>query len=175
MKLRIKNESIFDHSADAIILTIDGESKGMGGGIARKFEERYPEVWRFIESQVEYPVELGTSVSVKLPTSIPYQYVFLASTLVHLHIMNKAIHGSPVKQAFGMAVENAQNYRLKTIRCGLPTGGWRSDPLNAFMIVSEVEEMKRSSTKGLELIICIPDKEIFESVMKFAINIGFDI
>ena len=79
MKLKIINESLFDHSSDAIILTIDGASKGMGGKVARMFEAIYPETWQFIESQVDYPLSPGICVAVPIPIGNPFKYILLAA------------------------------------------------------------------------------------------------
>ncbi|MDP4281613.1 MAG: hypothetical protein Q8867_05625 [Bacteroidota bacterium] len=175
MKLRIKNESIFDHSSDGVILTIDGTSKGMGGKVARTFAELYPETWKYIESQAHYPIAFGKCASIPIPDGDPFRYVFLAATLMHLPDINGSSLKAPALHAYCMAIVAATSYGLKTVRCGLPTGGWRIDPLNAFLLLAEVSDKTGSSTKTVELHICIPDKDIFDSVVKFAINIGFDI
>lgn len=72
MKLKIYNESLFDKPSDAVILSIDGASKGMGGRVARAFERLYPDSWSFIEKQVTYPVQLGFSVPVSIPHNKSY-------------------------------------------------------------------------------------------------------
>jgi hypothetical protein len=175
MKLIIKNESIFDHSSDGVIITIDGTSKGMGGKIARKFEDLYPETWPYIELQAEYPIALGKCISISIPSGAPFKLVFLAATLSHFPFIKGSSLRSPALQAYNLAIKEALSYGLKTVRCGLPTGGWRIDPLNAFFVLAEVLDKAGSSTKTLELHVCIPDLDIFDSVVKFAINIGFDL
>lgn len=174
MKLKIKNESIFDNSSDGVILTIDGTSRGMGGKIARKFEELYPETWKYIESQAPYPIALGKCASIFIPSGTSFKYVFLAATLSHSPVIKGSSLRSPVLQAYSLAIVNANSYGLKSVRCGLPTGGWRIDPLNAFLVLPEVLDKTGLSTKTVELDVCIPDQKIFDSVVKFATNIGFD-
>ncbi len=175
MKLKINNESLFDHTSDAIILTIDGAAKGMAGKAARTFGELYPEIWQFIESQVQYPVTAGSCVSTLIPGGIPFKVVFLAATLTHLPDMQNASQKSLSLRAFNMAVRDATVLGLKTIRCSLPGGGWRVDPLNAFMILSQILEKTYSSTKGMELQLCVLEKDLFESVRKFAANLGYEV
>ena len=175
MKLKINNESLFDRTSDSLILTIDGASKGMAGKAARTFGELYPEIWQFIESQVQYPVTAGNSVSISIPGGIPFKVVFLASTLTHLPDMQNTSQKSLSLRAFNMAIRDAIVLGLKTIRCSLPIGGWRVDPLNAFMILSQILEKTYSSKKGMELQLCILEEDIFESVRRFAANLGYEV
>ena len=175
MKLKISNESLFDRTSDAIILTIDGASKGMAGKAARTFGELYPEIWQFIESQVQYPVTAGSSVSISIPGGIPFKVVFLAATLTHLPDMQNTSQKSLSLRAFNMAIRDATVLGLKTIRCSLPIGGWRVDPLNAFMILSQILEKTYSTTKDMELQLCVLEEDGFESVRRFAANLGYEV
>ncbi|MEI7500164.1 MAG: hypothetical protein WCK84_06910 [Bacteroidota bacterium] len=175
MQLKINHESLFDRSSDAVILTIDGVSMGMAGKAARTFGDLYPETWKFIESQVHYPLAAGTSVSISMPGSIPFKIVFLAATLTHLSDMQNTSQKSIILSAFTMAMRDATVRGLKTIRCGLPIGGWRVDTFNAFMIISQLLEKTYSSTKGMELQLCILEEDVFESVRRFASNLGYKV
>jgi len=175
MKLRLKNESLFDQSADAIIVSIDGVSKGMGGKVARMFEKLYPVTWQYIESQVDYPLSPGICVAVPIPVGNPFKYILLATTLLHLPVVTTSLTKSVTLKAYSMTLTTACSIGLKTLRCGLPTGGWRVDPLNAFIVLTEVLDKTMDSTKGMELQLCIPDKDIFDSILKFATNTGFDL
>lgn len=67
MKLKIINDSFFNLQADAIILSIDGYGAGMGGRAARKFEELYPELWKPVESKINYPIKPGNFCVGMLP------------------------------------------------------------------------------------------------------------
>jgi len=175
MKLKINNESLFGRTSDAILLTIDGAAKGMAGKAARMFGELYPDIWHFVESQVEYPVKAGSCFSISIPSCTPFKVVFLAATLTHLPNIQNAGQKSLALKAFNMAIRDATVLGVKTIRCGLPIGGWRVDPLNAFMILSQILEKTYSSTKGMELQLCILEKDVFELVRRFAANLGYEV
>jgi len=175
MKLKISNESLFDRTSDAIILTIEGVAKGLAGKAARMFGELYPEIWQFVESQVEYPVKAGSCVSISIPSGTPFKVVFLAATLTHLPDILNASQKALALRAFNLAIRDATVLGLKTIRCSLPIGGWRIDPLNAFMILSQILEKNYSSTKGMELQLCVLEEDVFESVRRFAINLGYEV
>ena len=175
MKLMMNNESLFDHTSDAVILPIDGASKGMAGKACRTFEELYPEAWQFIESNVQYPVTAGKSVSISIPGRIPFKVVFLVATLTHLPEMQNTSQKSLSLRAFNMAIRDATVLGLKTIRCSLPIGGWRVDPLNAFIILSQILDKTYSSTKGMEMQLCILEEDVFKSVQRFAANLGYEV
>lgn len=175
MTLKILNESLFDNSSDAVILTIDGMAQGMGGKAARTFSELYPETWKYIESKIQYPITAGGYFSVLTTDGVPFKVVFLAATLTHLPNNQNNPQKSLALLAFNRVIRDATNHGLTTIRCCLPVGGWRIDPLNAFMILSQILEKNHSSTKGMELQLCILKKDEFESVRRFASNLGYEV
>jgi len=175
MKLRIKNESLFEYSSDAVILAIDGSHKGMAGKLARTFEELYPETWTFIESKIIYPVMAGNCVSIAIPVNDRFKVVFLAATLVHLPDMQNVSLKSIALHAYTAAIRSASLSKLMTIRCGLPTGGRRIDPLNAFLIISDILDKTHALTKEMELQLCILEEDVFESVRRFATNLGYKV
>ena len=173
MKLKIVNDSLFNLQADAIILSIDGYGAGMGGRAARKFEELYPELWKTVESKINYPIKPGNFYVGMLPVPAPYQYIYLASVLSHLPAPSDIPDPLIFNRAFLQIIHDAAHKELSSIITGLPTGGWRNDPLNSFIGLSEVIDKSIGFTRKMELILCILEPDICEKIVRYAKNTGY--
>ena len=173
MKLKILNDSLFNQHADAIILSIDGFGASMGGRAARKFEELYPELWKTFESKIKFPIKPWNFCVEMLPMPAPYRYIYLASVLSHLPAPSDITDPLIFHRAFLQIIHDAANKKLSSIITGLPTGGWRNDPLNSFIGLSEVIDKSIGFTRKMELILCILEPDICEKIIRYAKNTGY--
>jgi predicted adenylyl cyclase CyaB len=117
--------NVLDTDADAILLTIDGARKGMGGNLALAFARRWPDAFMEIEDQIQYPVPLGRTILVRPKSDCPFEYVLVATTLHHLDILDEVAKLATIRCALLEMVRLAQRHKIRRIACTTMTGGWR--------------------------------------------------
>jgi hypothetical protein len=173
MNLCIHNRSLFDGAADAAILHIDGAGPGMGGRLAREFARLFPACNSVIEASVPYPLLPGRYHKGIPGEGAPFQSVYLASVLDHLHQAGHASYPQLVRSAYTCIFRDAALSGISSIAAGLPVAGLRSDPLNAFMLLADVMENAGANTRKLTLNLSILEPEVHEMIKRFARSTGW--
>ena len=54
--LKLLHNNVFDVVADALLLTIDGQARGLRGNVAHAFQRRWPDAYEDFESRLRYEV-----------------------------------------------------------------------------------------------------------------------
>jgi len=75
MKLRIIHGSIFEQTAEALILPVDGTGPGMGGRLARAFDTLFPAAGSMVHSSAIYPVAAGDFRLLTLSAGTPFHWL----------------------------------------------------------------------------------------------------
>jgi len=52
--LKLLHNNVFDVVADALLLTIDGQARGLRGNVAHAFQRRWPDAYEDFESRLRY-------------------------------------------------------------------------------------------------------------------------
>lgn len=167
--IEIVESDVLSSSADAVILTIDGEKKGLEGNIARSYARRWPDAWMEIEDSMRYPVPLGRCVAILPENESPFRLVLLASTLHHLDVMSDSQKAGIVRAALGEAINLSLRYRARHLATAIMTGGWRMDVQSALEAMTNVLRPVASSNHILNVSLHVLSREhmqLAESVLK---------
>jgi len=134
MTLKIFNKNLFEGNEEAIILTVDGASRGMEGNIARTFARLNADVWEDLESEIGYPIPLGLARVYEIHPDFEcnQKYFFIASTLNHLGVLADSEKLKIQASAFRHVLSIAEARGIKSICTGVMVGGWRLDLELAF-------------------------------------------
>lgn len=174
MNINIINSNILESTADAIILTIDGSATGMGGHVANDFAKLWPDAWEEVEDELEYPLGLGKVVEVNVFSDCPFKQLLVASTLHHMDVLSMNQKLSVVRTATENAIQAAAASDTKVVATTILSGGWRLDPLNAFMAMSDACESQEKKGMKVTLDIYMFDQNQFEAIDNLAKSIGWD-
>lgn|GEM_PF-2030687 len=174
MKLKILQGNMFEFPADAIILGFDGSAAGLGGRLARAFATAFPEAGRLLQSSIAYPVAAGDFRVVTQPGKLPFSRVYLASVLRHTAVDYPGDSEAIYCAAYIKIVRDAAIYNSAIISTGLPSGGWRNRPLNAFDVLARVMERTFEYTRGITLQLCILEPDIYYRVKHYATSTGYE-
>lgn len=172
MELRIINQNILYSESEAIIFPIDGSRKGLEGNIAREYSKLHSKEWKIIEDSVNYPLGLGNVSTVQL-NETNHKIVILASILNHIETIDTKTYERVVYNSFRDSLLEAKKHHIKTIATPLLSGGWRLDPLRAFVVMSNTLEFTLKSDDKILVYLCIKDKNMFNKISSLAKNLGW--
>ena len=79
--LQLVHTNVLDATADALLLTIDGQARGLRGNVAHSFQRRWPEDYADFEAQLRFPIPLGAAVRIDADTDSPWRTIIFVSTL----------------------------------------------------------------------------------------------
>jgi hypothetical protein len=135
--LHVIDGDLLDATTEAITLPIDGELPPTAGTtlidrslgrIARAFVRRYPdcELVDEIDSQVTFPLALGSAAELELPTGSPFRVAVLLSILPHHPDQTSAEQlKSGVSRALTAALALCEQLSLTSVAVPVLKGGWR--------------------------------------------------
>ena len=157
MNITIQKGNLFDSKAGAIILTVDGASKGMEGNITRAFARLYPDAWEELEYDIEYPMALGSSkiYSIDPILGCKNSHCIITSTLHHLDVLDNRDKLKVISNSLRASLSLASNKCIPTVCTAILSGGWRLD------IIDALEEMLSSYNIARNLSEHVPQLEIY--------------
>jgi O-acetyl-ADP-ribose deacetylase (regulator of RNase III) len=165
MPVRILRGNVLDASADALILTMDGVRRGMGGTVAHAFARRWPEAFDEIEDQIAYPVPLGRTVATWPTSECAFPLVLMAATLHHLGMLPDSQKAGVVASALGEALSLAVQHRRYTIATAVMTGGWRLPLARALGTMLDASQFLAREDAAVLLVIHVLDDEAVARVV----------
>lgn len=155
MRLVLRQGNVLDADADALLLPIDGAARGLEGNVARQFTRRFgAEAWEQIESEVAFPVALGTAAWVTLAAPARFRAVALLSILSHRDNDRAAGY---VRSALGEACARAARLGVRTLASPLLRGGWRLGAAAAFQAMLDVVDARRDDDVCLAVYSLLPE------------------
>lgn len=157
MNIEIEKGNLFDSKTGAIILTVDGASKGMEGNIARAFGRLYPDVWEELDYDIEYPIPLGSAkiYSIEPDLGCTNSHCIIASTLNHIDVLEDREKLEVISQALRASLSLAANRGVSTICTGILSGGWRIE------IEQALEEMLSTYQRAKDTSPQVPLLKIY--------------
>ena len=173
MNLKLINSNIFSGNEESIILTIDGSRKGMEGNLVREFSKKFPEKWEEIESHITYPLSLGEIFPFVSLDDFKYKYILIASTLNHIESLDIRSLENVIMNSFSDCLKFLSGKNINSVSTVLMKGGWRLNPLNAFLSMSTAIEKNMDLILDLDINIYFNDEEEYKKISSFAGSIGW--
>lgn len=173
MFLNILHGNVLDADSDAIILTVDGATKGMEGNLSRQFALRWPDVWQEIQDEMTQPIPLGRVVEFETVSDCPFRLVLLASTLHHHNVLSEAAKQGIISDATERSLVIASRYNIGKVATLIMTGGWRLSMQKAFLSMVEGYESARQKKINIDLDFYILQTSDYENIRSLASNIGW--
>jgi hypothetical protein len=158
--LKLVHANVLDAAADALLLTIDGQAPGLRGNIAHAFQRRWPEDYEDFESQLRFPVPLGSAVRVDADTDCPWRTILFVSTLHHLETLDTAGKLDVIRRGLTSVLQLAARSGIRTLATAPLKGGWRLGVTDAYRTMLETyagSELYRAG--GTLLVCCVKDDE----------------
>jgi hypothetical protein len=152
--LRLLHTNVIDAAADALLLTIDGQARGLRGNLAHAFQRRWPEAYEEFESQLRFPVPLGTAIRVDADTNCPWRTILFVSTLHHVDTLDGAGKLAVIQRALGSALQIAVRTGLRTLATAPMKGGWRLTTPEAYRTMHDVWLGSALRRSGGSLLVC---------------------
>jgi hypothetical protein len=121
--LRLVQANVFDVEADALLLTIDGQARVLRGNVAHAFQRHWPEAYEDFESQLRFPVPLGTAVRIHADTDCPWRTILFVSTLHHLDTLVDDGKLDVIRHGLGSALQVAAATGLRALATTPMKGG----------------------------------------------------
>lgn len=173
MFLNILQGNVLDSDSDAIVLTIDGSTKGMEGNISRQFALRWPDVWQEIQNEMTKPIPLGRVMEFETDGECPFRLVLLASTLHHREVLSDAVKQGIIRDATERSLVIASRYNILKIATAIMTGGWRLSMQKAFLSMVAGHESARQKNINTDLDVYMVQASDYENIRSLACNIGW--
>jgi hypothetical protein len=156
---------VLDAAADALLLTIDGQGRGLRGNIAHAFQRRWPEAYEDFESQLRFPAPLGTAVRIDADTGCPWRTILFVSTLHHLETLDTAGKLAVIHQALRSALQIAASTGLRTLATAPMKGGWRLSTPEAYSTMYDAWLGSPLHRSGGSLLVCCRDAAEYQGLV----------
>lgn len=173
MFLNILQGNVLDSDSDAIVLTVDGSTKGMEGNISRQFSLRWPNVWQDIQNEMTKPIPLGRVAEFETVSDCPFRLVLLASTLHHREVLSDAAKQGIIRDATERSLVIASKYNIEKVASAIMIGGWRMSMQKAFLSMLEGYESARQKNINTDLDVYMLQASDYKNIRALACNIGW--
>jgi hypothetical protein len=176
--IQLVEGDVLDQSADALVIPVDGtfspradQMARILGNIGRQFLRRFPEVELLdeIESQVDFPLALGTVAAVQLSES-PFRLAILASSLHHAGALDSSSKRASVRSCFAQGLSLAAAEGAKVLASPVLQGGWRLSPEVAFAEMVHAAGVSQAS--NIEVRVCCIDSQLAERLRGIGRSLG---
>ena len=164
--LKLLHTDVLDAQADALLLTIDGQARGLRGNIAHAFQRRWPEAYEDFESQLRFPVALGSAVRVDADNDSPWRTILFVSTLHHLETLDDSSRLEVIRRALASALHLAARTAIRTLATTPMKGGWRLSATEAYRTMHMTWLGSALHRSGGSLLVCCRDDAEYESLVR---------
>jgi hypothetical protein len=163
--LQLLHTNVLDATADALLLTIDGQARGLRGNLAHAFQRRWPEAYEDFEAQLRFPVSLGSAVRIDADTDCPWRTVLFVSTLHHLETLDDRERHGIIRNGLLSALNIAASTGLRTLATTPLTGGWRLPTPEAYRTMYDAWLGSPLHRSGGSLLVCCRDAAEYETLV----------
>ena len=163
--LKLLHTNVLDATADALLLTIDGQARGLRGNVAHAFQRRWPEAYEDFEWQLRFPVPLGTAVRIDADTDCRWRTILFVSTLHHLETLDDRARHEVIRRGLRSALDAATSTGLRTLATTPMKGGWRLRAPEAYRTMYETLLASPFHRNGGTLLVCCLDEREYETVV----------
>jgi hypothetical protein len=154
LPLNVLNSNVLDTPADALLIPIDGQARGLRGNIAHAFMRRWPDAYEDFESHLEFPVPLGSVRRVDEDTDSPWKTIVFLSTLHHLDTLATDEKLNVIRLALGHAFSKAVSGGLGSYSTAVLKGGWRLPLDLAFRTMIDTYNASQFARQRRTLNVC---------------------
>ncbi len=163
--LKLAHSNVLDAEADALLLTIDGQARGLRGNVAHAFQRRWPDDYEDFESQLRFPVPLGTAVRIDADTDCPWRTILFVSTLHHLDTLDTAGKLAVIHRALSSALQIAASTGVHTLATAPMKGGWRLTVSEAYRTMYQAWFGSPLHRSGGSLLVCCRDAAEYQGLV----------
>jgi hypothetical protein len=163
--LQLLQTNVLDATADALLLTIDGQARGLRGNVAHAFQRRWPEAYEDFESQLRFPVPLGSAVRIDADTDSPWRTILFVATLHHLETIDTAGKLAVIHRAQSSALQIAARTGLRTLATAPMKGGWRLQTPEAYRTMHAAWLGSPLHRSGGSLLVCCLDATEYQGLV----------
>jgi len=156
---------VLDAHADALLLTIDGQARGLHGNIAHAFQRRWPEAYEDFESQLRFPVPLGSAVRIDADTDCPWRTILFVSTLHHLETLDDGARHGVIRNGLLSSLDIAIRTGLHTLATTPMKGGWRLSTPEAYRTMHDAWLGSTLRRSGGSLLVCCLDAAEYQALV----------
>jgi hypothetical protein len=164
--LRLVHTNVLDASADAQLLTLDGQARGLRGNVAHSFQHRWPEAYEDFEAQLRFPIPLGAALRVDAETDCPWRTILFVSTLHHLETLDDAARHEVIRHGLRSALDLANRTGLRTLATTPMKGGWRLRAPEAYRTMHETWLASPLYRNGGTLLVCCRDRIEYQGIVE---------
>ena len=154
MPLFLLNSDVLTTPADALLITVDGQARGLRGNIARAFIRRWPDAYEDFDSHLEIPIPLGSVRRVDEDTVGPWKTLLFLSTLHHVETLTADEKLDVIRVALSNALSVAVSGRLSSLSTAVLKGGWRLPLEAAYEAMIKTYEASEFHRQGRTLNVC---------------------
>ena len=165
MPIQLLNEDVLSVDASALLLTIDGQAKGLGGIVASAFIRNWPDAYNHCESQLEFPIPLGRAIQTTEHADSPWPSVIFLTTLNHLQILTDSEKIDVMAMAFIGALNIAVSGGMRSVSSVVLKGGWRLPQQAAFLRMVDTFQQSVFGRQGRMLNICCLNRFEYEALV----------
>jgi len=163
--LQLLHTNVLDATADALLLTIDGQARGLRGNVAHSFQRRWPEDYADFEAQLCFPIPLGAAVRIDADTDSPWRTIIFVSTLHHLETLDDDDRHRVIRNGLLSALDIAARTGLRTLATTVMKGGWRLTTPAAYRTMHETWQGSALHRGGGSLLVCCLDAAEYRSLV----------
>jgi len=163
--LKLVHTNVLDSQADALLLTIDGQARGLRGNVAHAFQRRWPEDYADFEAQLCFPIPLGTAVRIDADTDSPWQTILFVSTLHHLETLDDRARHGVIRNGLLSALDIAARTGLRTLATTPMKGGWRLKSPEAYRTMHDAWLGSALHRTGGSLQVCCLDSTEYQALV----------
>jgi hypothetical protein len=164
--LRLIHTNVLDAHADALLLTIDGQARGLRGNVAHSFQRRWPDAYEDFEAQLRFPIPLGTAVRIDADTDCPWQTILFVSTLHHLETLDDTSRHNVIRNGLVSALDIAARTGMRTLATTPMKGGWRLKSPAAYRTMYEAWRGSALHRSGGSLLVCCLDAAEYQTLLE---------
>lgn len=164
--LQLVHANVLDATADALLLTIDGQARGLRGNVAHAFQRRWPEAYEDFEAQLRFPIPLGSAVRIDAESDSPWQTILFVSTLHHLETLDDTSRHRVILNGLVSALNIAARTGLRTLATTPMKGGWRLKSADAYRTMHGAWLGSALHRSGGSLLVCCRDLAEYQTLVE---------
>jgi hypothetical protein len=164
MTLRLLKENVLTSDADAILLPIDGQARGLGGSVARAFARKWPRAHERFESRLQFPVALGDAACVTTDSDCRWNAVIFLAILNHLQLLDEVERSAVMTSALSKALSIGISAGFGSMATVILRGGWRLPSRTALSRMKDVYKYSEFGRQGRRLNVCCLDRHEYQAM-----------
>lgn len=166
MQLRQSDVLEMHGTADALLLTIDGQHRSLRGNLAHQFIRRWGEdAYEDFERGITFPLGLGAAVRVDAETDAPWRTIIFVSSLHHLQAHDEAGRVGVLQRGLASALRLCESGGIRSLATTTMKGGWRLEAGDAYSAMMPVYDASGFRRAGGQLLVGCRDENEYRVLL----------